>query len=112
MANINKGKLIEIVPSSTIATTASITVNATTQGVEHELIYSASQATASIIKSVSQEIGVSFKGKYKKEVTETIEITKTYLSEAEITCNMKDGFKISFKRSPKKIIKSFLENEE
>jgi methionine-rich copper-binding protein CopC len=111
MANINKDKLSIIVPSSTIATTASITVNATTQGVEHELIYSESQATASIVESISHEIGVEFQEPMRKQIFEEIEIRKKYVSDFELDIKW-TGVSLKIKRSPQKVIKNFIQEKK
>ena len=107
------GKLEITVPCAVISTSASsIIVTATTQGIEHELIFPATQATATIVESVSREIGVPFKEPFRKQIAEKVEITKTYVREIEISLNLENGFKFSFKRSPKKIIKSFMEEQK
>jgi len=98
-----------LVTSSTISTptSTSITVSGEQLGDEEkEFLFPEAIPSEEAVESLDDELGISFQPDQKKQIIETIDHSKTYVSEFEASFSL-SGLKIRIKREPKKTIKLF-----
>jgi hypothetical protein len=104
---VDKGMSPTSSPSITL-TESTISVTAVTQEWEKEFIFSDVKPSEEIAEDVVVEIGRNLEP-YKKQIIENLDITKTYSQTIEFGITWEQGLIFKITRSPKKMVKSFVE---
>lgn len=104
------GKLELKLPPFTIEASAILVAASKGSQEEQEIYYPATTATGIIVANSTAEIGLHLSPEEQGQMIEAVDYAKThkpYISEFEISLNIKEGFKFRIKRQPKKIIKYY-----
>jgi len=106
----NIGKLEAKLPAFTVEASAiSVTASKGTEE-EQEIYYPETTASGIIVADSTASIGIQLSPEEHEQMIEAVDYAKThkpYISEFEISLNIKEGFKFKIKRQPKKVIKYY-----
>jgi hypothetical protein len=101
----------QIKPIITLIDSVAISASGPWGDEEREFIYPTTVGSATVTASLAYELGTKFKPNVKKQIIESIEHHKIYLSEFEVGIKS-EGIFLKIKRKPKKTTKIFTETGE